>query len=245
MKLAPTPDPASTVKPRPGPTPMPDPILLVLNPNSTQAVTDHIARAVAPLEHADGPRIVCETLTSGPPGIETQAHVDGITEKMLSWWAQHPRRDDAAGLVIACFSDPGLFAMREVLSMPVIGCAEAAYHTAVALGGRFGVISILSRSVPRHLRQIRQLGLDHLLAADLPIEVNVVNLGDEALTFGRMHTVGERLVREHGAQVVVMGCAGMARYRKRLEDALGVPVVDPTQAGVAMMTGRLRIATLP
>jgi Asp/Glu/hydantoin racemase len=224
---------------------MAEPVLLVLNPNSTQAVTDHIARAVAPLAHSDGPRLLCQTLESGPPGIETQAHVDGITEKMLAWWSQHPQREDAVGLVIACFSDPGLFAMREVLSIPVIGCAEAAYHTAVALGGRFGVISILSRSVPRHLRQIRQLGFDHLLAADLPIEVNVVNLGDEALTFGRMQSVGQRLVQDHAARVVVMGCAGMARYRRRLEDALGVPVVDPTQAGVAMMMGRLRIAALP
>lgn len=224
---------------------MTEPVLLVLNPNSTQAVTDHIARAVAPLEHAAGPRIVCETLRSGPPGIETQAHVDGITEKMLAWWGPHPQRDHAAGLVIACFSDPGLFAMREVLSVPVIGCAEAAYHTAVALGGRFGVISILSRSIPRHLRQIRQLGFDHWLVADLPIEVNVVNLSDEALTFGRMQSVGQRLVQDHGARAVVMGCAGMARYRRRLEDVLGVPVIDPTQAGVAMMMGRLRIAGLP
>ncbi|MGA1288942.1 MAG: aspartate/glutamate racemase family protein [Rubrivivax sp.] len=224
---------------------MSDPLLLVLNPNSTRAVTDHIATAVAPLQHPEGPRIVCETLASGPPGIETQAHVDGITEKMLDWWKHHPQRQQATGLVIACFSDPGLHAMREELSIPVIGCAEAAYHTAASLGGPFGVISILSRSVPRHLRQIRLLGMEHLLAADLPIEVSVVDLGDEALTFGRMRSVGECLVRQHGARVVVMGCAGMARYRRRLEDTLGVPVVDPTQAGVAMMMGRLRIAALP
>ncbi|MEY3653391.1 MAG: hypothetical protein RL739_1561, partial [Pseudomonadota bacterium] len=137
------------------------------------------------------------------------------------------------------FSDPGLFAMREVLPCPVIGCAEASYHAASAMADKFGVISILARAVPRHLRQIRHLGLDHKLARDLPIEVNVVNLGDESLTFTRMRDVGQRLVHEYGAGVVIMGCAGMARYRQRLEDFLKVPVIDPTQAGVALAMGRV------
>ena len=108
-----------------------------------------------------------------------------------------------------------------------------------AMADKFGVISILARAVPRHLRQIRLLGLDHKLARDLPIEVNVVNLGDESLTFTRMRDVGQRLVHEHGAGVVIMGCAGMARYRQRLEDFLKVPVIDPTQAGVALAMGRV------
>jgi Asp/Glu/hydantoin racemase len=97
----------------------------------------------------------------------------------------------------------------------------------------------LARAVPRHLRQIRHLGLDHKLARDLPIEVNVVNLGDESLTFTRMRDVGQRLVHEHGAGVVIMGCAGMARYRQQLEDFLKVPVLDPTQTGVALAMGRV------
>jgi Asp/Glu/hydantoin racemase len=213
--------------------------LLVLNPNSTQAVTDHISLALEPFRTPLGPRIVCDTLSSGPPGIESQAHVDGISEKMIAWFNQHPHCLEVDALVLACFSDPGLFAMREVLKCPVIGCAEAAYYSAAAMADKFGVISILSRAVPRHLRQVRQLGLDHKLVKDLPIEVNVVNLGDENLTFTRMVAVGQRLVQEFGAGAVIMGCAGMARYRRRLEDEIKVPVIDPTQAGVATAMGRL------
>ena len=84
---------------------------------------------------------------------------------------------------------------------------------------------------------MRLLGLEHKLAADLPIERGVVALSDENATLGRMCEVGTSLVRDHGAEVVVMGCAGMARYRNRLEDALQVPVIDPTQAAVAMAIG--------
>ena len=56
-----------------------------------------------------------------------------------------------------------------------------------------------------------------------------------------MVTVGKALREQHGADVVVMGCAGMARYRKPLQDAIGIPVVEPTQAAVTMAIGRVRL----
>ena len=52
--------------------------ILVINPNSTQAVTDGIDRAMEPLRMAGGPTIECVTLKEGPPGIETQAHVESV-----------------------------------------------------------------------------------------------------------------------------------------------------------------------
>lgn len=215
-------------------------MILVINPNSTQEVTDHIDRSLESYRLGGGPEIVCDTLRSGPPGIETQAHVDGTSERLIQYFANHDERRKAAALVLACFSDPGVYAMREVLPLPVFGSAECAYLTAAALGERFGVISILARVVARHKRQVRLLGLEHKLAADLPIERGVLALSDEDATLSRMKEVGRALVGEHGANVVVMGCAGMARYRNRLEDALRVPVLDPTQAAVAMAVGILQ-----
>ena len=58
-------------------------------------------------------------------------------------------------------------------------------------------------------------------------------------TLARMIEVGRELRDQDGADVVVMGCAGMARHRAALEDALGVPVIDPTQAAVTMALGAL------
>ena len=57
-----------------------------------------------------------------------------------------------------------------------------------------------------------------------------------------MVDVGKALRERHGADVVVMGCAGMARYRKPLQDEIGIPVVEPTQAAVAMAIGRVRLS---
>ena len=220
-------------------------MILVINPNSTREVTEHIDRSLQAFRFANGPRIICDTLLTGPPGIESQAHVDGTSERLIGYFDANPRHRDAQAVVLACFSDPGLYALREILPCPVLGSAECAYLTAVARGERFGVISILARVVARHRRQVRLLGLEHKLAADLPIARGVVSLSDEGATFARMREVGDVLVGEHGADVVVMGCAGMARYRDRLEDALQVPVIDPTQAAVAMAIGILRQGAQP
>ncbi len=121
----------------------------------------------------------------------------------------------------------------------MLGIAECGILTGLTLGHRFGVISILARSVPRHLRYIAAMGVGQRLAGDLPIGLGVTQLADARSTLGRMIDVGTRLRDEHGADVLVMGCAGMARYRADLAETVQIPVVEPTQAAVAMAIGRL------
>ena len=213
--------------------------ILVINPNSTEAVTRGIDEACAPLRMPGGPAIECMTLKEGPPGIETQQHVDGVVAPLTGLVRRSDR--DFSAFVIACYSDPGLHALREATRKPVLGISECGILTALTLGQKFGVIAILRQSIPRHLRYMGALGVMDRLAAELPVELPVVELSDERKTYGRMVEVGKRLRDEHGADVIVMGCAGMARYRKPLQDAVGVPVVEPTQAAVSMAVGRVRL----
>ena len=213
--------------------------ILVINPNSTEAMTRGIDAACAPLRMAGGPAIETATLKEGPPGIETQLHVDGLIAPLVSFVREKERSYDA--FVIACYSDPGLHSVREVTAKPVLGIAECGVLTALTLGHKFGVIAILRKSIPRHLRYMGALGVSDRLAAELPVDLPVLELADENKTFGRMVAVGRKLKEEHGADVVVMGCAGMARYRKPLQEELHIPVVEPTQAAVTMAIGRVRL----
>jgi Asp/Glu/hydantoin racemase len=206
--------------------------ILVVNPNSTQAVTDDIDRALEPLRVEGGPALDCTTLAEGPPGIQSQRDVEQVVQPLCRLIAREENRADA--FVIACFSDPGLHAARESTTRPVIGIAAAGITTALNLGNMVGVIAILSASLGRHWRYFRALGVAERIAGDRPIDLGVLELADEARTFERMNEVGRALRDEDGADVLVMGCAGMARYRRRLEDALGMQVVDPTQAAVGM-----------
>jgi allantoin racemase len=213
--------------------------IIVINPNSTAVVTEAMDRALDPLRLDGGPEIESVTNPDGPLGIESQQHVDQVSAHICG--IIQARDNDAGAFVIACFSDPGMFAAREVTSKPVFGIAESGILSALSLGSRFGVIAILDKSIPRHIRYIRSLGLESRLAGDMAIGLGVTELADEDRTFSRMVKVGQELRDDKGADVLVMGCAGMARYRAPLEDKLGIAVVDPAQAAVAMAIPAIRL----
>lgn len=211
----------------------------VINPNSSIHVTDGIDRAIDPMRAASPVPIACHTLDEGPPGIETQAHVDGVVAPLLARAAT--LEQDASAFVIACYSDPGLAAMREQSMRPVIGIAEASILTAMTLGQRFGILSILSRSIPRHMRYIGAMGVMERLAGDRPLDLGVAELAQEDRTFARLKEVGTALRDGDGADVLILGCAGMTAFRAALEDALDVPVVEPCQAATALAIGRVAL----
>ena len=213
--------------------------IYVINPNSSEHVTAGIDRALDPLRIAGGPTFKSLTLKEGPPGIQTQRDVDGVIAPLCALVKQLDQT--AAAFVIACFSDPGLHSVRETTGKPVLGIMESGILTALTLGHKFGVIAILAGSIPRHLRAIGAMGLTDRLAAEVPVGLPVVELVDEAKTFHRMVACGEELRDRHGANSVVMGCAGMAQYRDRLQSAIGIPVVEPTQAAAAMAMGRVKL----
>ncbi|WP_210179723.1 aspartate/glutamate racemase family protein [Bosea sp. PAMC 26642] len=212
--------------------------ILVINPNSNEVVTEGLRLALAPLAFSDGPEIICESLRDGPIGIETQEHVDSVAIPLR-------RRIEAAdgvdAFVIACYSDPGLHVAREGTTSPVFGIAECGVLTALTRADRFGVIAIKSRSIPRHLRYLRQIGLMDRLAGERALEMSVAESAAGENTLDRMIAIGKELKEQDGAGVVIMGCAGMARHRAPLEQALGIPVIDPTQAAVAMAIGTLAV----
>jgi Asp/Glu/hydantoin racemase len=175
-----------------------EPAIIVVNPNSSEAVTDGMDRALAGLRRPDGPAIRCVTLTEGPPGIETDRHISEVV------------------------------ALRRTTDKPVFGIAETAYRRAAANGGRFGVLSIQEGSLARHRRYIGALGLTDYLAGDRPVGLGVTALGDDpAATLARLVQVGRQLKDSDGALTIVLGCTGMAPFREQLQTLLNLPVLDP------------------
>ena len=214
------------------------PGILVINPNSTVAVTEGISAALEPLRMAGGPTIECITLADGPPGIESDADVESVVQPICR--AVQDR--EAQAYVIACFSDPGLPLARETTRRPVFGIAQCAMLTAMTQGERFGIIAILEDSVSRHERYVRAMGLESRFTASRPIGMGIAELTDKEKVMERMTAAGVWLRDEGGADVVIMGCAGMARHKAGLEEALGLPVVEPSQAATTMALGAVRLA---
>lgn len=219
---------------------MSDHRIVVLNPNSSELVTLSIDAALAPLKLAGGPEIECVTLRSGPAAIESDDDVAEVAPFVKKFVRENSII--AGAFVIACFSDPGLESARRSTRTPVFGMAECGYLTALTRGARFGVISILESSIPRHGRYISTLGLESRFAGDLPLGLGVGELTQSGRVRERLIAVGEKLTRNHGADVLVLGCAGLAGYRADFERAVSVPVVDPVQAAVTMAAGTVLTA---
>lgn len=220
---------------------MPHSRILVINPNSNDAVTKGFSEALAPLRLADGPEIDCMTLDEGPFGIESQAHVDQVALPLRDIVASDEKAD---AYVIACYSDPGLHVCREATAKPVFGIQESGILAAMALGERFGVIALGPASVKRHLRYLRQMGVLDRLAGERPLNLSV-EASERPEAFDSLVEIGIELRDRDGADVIVLGCAGMARHRAALQEVLGLPVVDPTQAAVAQALGTVLLATSP
>ncbi len=209
--------------------------ILVINPNSSRDVTGAMSQALDRFRFAGGPVIDCVTLDEGPPGVETDRHIAEVSGLVV----RAIEEEEADAYVIACFSDPGLHAAREVRPRPVFGIGGSAYAAALATGERFGIISILPVAVARHRRHVASLGLSGHLAGDVAIDLAVTELSEENLVLDRLSRAGMSLRDEHGAGVVIMGCAGMARYHARLEARLGLPVIEPTRAATALALNAL------
>jgi len=218
---------------------MPRPRILVINPNSNVVVTRGLEAALQPLDFADGPEIVCTTLDGGPYGVESQADVDSVAMPLRRLVESD---NGSAAFVIACYSDPGLHVCREGTDRPVFGIAECGVLTAMTRAETFGVIAIAQCSIRRHIRYLRQMGLMDRLAGERPLNMSVAETASGDGTLAKMIEVGSALKDEDGAGAIVMGCAGMARLRWPLEDALGIPVIDPTQAAVAMALGAVQFS---
>jgi allantoin racemase len=147
-------------------------------------------------------------------------------------------KGDAMGVsahIIACFDDTGLEAARCVSQAPVIGIGEAAFHLASMLGHRFTVVTTLSRSIAAIENNLLKYGLASRCARVRACEVPVLSLDDPASNaVGQISAEIERAKQEDQAEVVVLGCAGMADLAARLSERHGLPVIDGVASAVKL-----------
>ncbi|NPD66041.1 Asp/Glu racemase [Lichenicola cladoniae] len=211
---------------------MPGGRILIVNPNSSARVTAVIDRALEPLRRTTSMRIEVVGNPSGPPGIALQADADSVAPFVQDTVGQ----SDALACVIACFSDPGLHGAREASAgRIVLGCGESGILHAMMSGDRFGIISLSESSTQRQRRMVRTMGVASRYAGSVSLSATAEDVTSPAM-FEAMAGAGDELVRQ-GANVVVMGCAGMAHCRDALERRLGVIVIDPVDSAVAMAIG--------
>ena len=212
--------------------------ILVINPNSDESVTEGMIRELKGFHFSEGPRIECVSLSDGPFGIESQADIEAVTLPLRKMVSESSNVD---AFVIACYSDPGLHVCREASEKPVFGIQECGVLTAMSLGDRFGVIALQESSIRRHLRYLRQMGVMERLAGERAASLSVRESVSGKGTFEKLLKAAEQLRDSDQADTIILGCAGMATHRAKLESVIGIPVIAPVQAAVSMAMHSLLI----
>ncbi|AJE47577.1 aspartate/glutamate racemase family protein [Celeribacter indicus] len=203
--------------------------ILVVNPNSSERVTAAIREALSVF----GPYFDVIGTADGPDTVRSAADVARAGLAFAHGVAAHPEAD---AYVSACFSDPGVEIARPLTGKPVIGLQEAAVMTALARADRFGILALSEAAIPRHRLRLRAMGVLSRLAG----EVALPGLSAAESGEGRVLDLAEAkagALRQAGAEILVLGCAGMSPIGAALERRTGMPVVDPVLAAGALALG--------
>ena len=209
--------------------------LLLINPNTSEAMTAGIAAAARAVAFP-GTTVHATQPTFGPRSIE--GHYDeaiaaaGVAEQVRLHGA------GADAVVIACFGDPGLDAAREATSAPVIGIAEAAFHAASFLATGFSVVTTMTRTcvIAEHL--VLQYGFERRCRGIHGTDIPVLALEDGgAGCVDQIEAAAREALARDRSGAIVLGCAGMAALCATLSARLGVPVIDGVAAAVKFAEG--------
>ena len=208
-------------------------------------MTDKIGAAARAIARPDT-EIVATNSQNGPASIQGFLDVATCVPGLLEEVARHP---DVDAIVIACFDDTGLDAVRTLVSVPVLGIGEAAYHAASMIANKFSVITTLSRSVPGLENNLMRYGLAQKCGRVRATDIPVLKLeeGDQA-TLAKIRAEISEAIEQDQAEAIVLGCAGMADLMAQFSDDFGLPVIDGVAAGVtfaeALVNNHLRTSKI-
>lgn len=204
--------------------------ILIINPNSDPQMTAAIQHAAQDFAAGDY-EVICKATPGAPPFIETNEDQLQIGLAMAQLLRQNYVAFDA--FVVACHSDPNLDALKEISHKPVVGIGEASMKIASMLGHRFSVISTAKHSIPNKEALIRKYHLQDMLASVRSPQDESAAISDEE----KFLQTAQLALHEDMAEVIVLGCAGMAGLDKRLQAELNAPVLDGVICALIIASG--------
>lgn len=204
--------------------------LLLINPNTTAAITERMSRLALPML-PPGSNIIAATARFGTSYIACRAAYAIAGHAALDAYAEHGH--DADVVLLACFGDPGLGGLKELAHQPVVGMAEASCLLASGLGGKFAIVTGGHRWKPILEEFTSSIGLRSRLAGIETVAPTGAEIAENperslALLADACRSVAQRT----DASSVILGGAGLAGLAAMLTDAVPVPVIDSLAAGI-------------
>lgn len=203
--------------------------ILIINPNSNPEFTNLI-RQCAKSAASENTEVECLNAPLSPAFIETHQDEVMCAPGMMELMRTHEKNYD--GFIVACTCDVNVDVLREMTDKPVIGAGEASMLFALTLGGSFSVIQTTEGSVQNKRELVRKFGFNSRCAS-----VRYIDEKADGEMEDKLFAAAQKAVNDDGAEVITLGCAGLAGLEKRLSKRLGVPVVDGVAAAVKMTEG--------
>ncbi|MFF8381886.1 aspartate/glutamate racemase family protein [Streptomyces sp. NPDC015661] len=213
--------------------------ILVVNVNTTQSITDAIGRQAAAVA-APGTEIVALTPEFGAESVEGNYESYLAAIAVMETVRAYPEPFDA--VIQAGYGEHGREGLQELLDVPVVDITEAAAATAQFLGRSYSVVTTLDRTVPLIEERLHVAGLSARCASVRASGLPVLALEeDERTTVEAIVEQAARAVEDDRAEVICLGCGGMAGLAERVVERTGVPVVDGVSAAVTVAESLVRL----
>lgn len=204
----------------------------VINPNTTVEMTKDICTSAHYFSRPDT-KIVCVNPEKGPVSIEgyydESIGILGVIEELL----KSERADQTDAYVVACFGDPGLYALRELTEKPVVGIAESAMMLATFVAGKFSIVTIMPRIRMMLEELVQRIGVKHRLASIRTPNLTVLDFIKDFEGCKKILIEESRYAIEKDyAEAIILGCAGMAGFATEVQKEVKVPVFDAVASAI-------------
>ncbi len=179
------------------------------------------------------------SLPQGPPSVETpEAHAEVIplvVKRVLEF------KDKYDGFIVNCFLDPGVNLLKGLIEKPVVGPCEASTALASMVSSKIGIVTVGNEALWMIEEHVRELGFGDKLIALEGIDLGVLDIDkDIELTVKKLVEASRRAL-EKGAEIIVLGCTGLAGLAEKVEREISVPVVDPSGAAIKVLEALVKL----
>jgi allantoin racemase len=216
--------------------------ILVANPNSSEIVTGVIMESAKRKVTDPNTELIPLTNPKGTKNIDC-----GFADYQSVWSfiraiLAKVEEVKADAVVLAGFGNVGVFALKEALSIPVLSISETTQSLAATMGHKYTVLTMLKQFIPYQEDLVRLYRLQDKCASVRAINVNVEKcVTDRENTLNQLKDEILKIVDEDGAEVVVLGCAGLCGYDGALQELVGLPVLDPVT--ITVKVAEMMVAT--
>jgi allantoin racemase len=200
--------------------------ILCINPIGTDAFNGEVLKILENLKLGET-KVDCVSLPAGNPlHLEYHSYEAMAVADIVRLTYKASSTHDA--VVISCFYDTGLREAREVSGMAVVTApCQAAIDISGHLGNTFSILVGRRKWIPKIRDNVRLYGREHALSSIRSLDLTIYDfINNPNLTYERLIAEGKKAVEEDGAEVIILGTTGQFGFFQRMQDELGVPVID-------------------